>query len=398
MTRAAVALAVAAAVLAPTAAHADGDVSGDWWYQRLGVEEVHAQGWDGSGVKIAVVDGQINDTLDVFAGTNLTVGKSLCVESPTSTVVNAASLHGSDVVATLIGNGQGEGGVKGIVPGASVTFYGFASDRADCYQTESSQWSRGLKQAVQDGAEIVSISSVYNSPTEEDVATLVDALRKGVIIVAGTPNNTDQRLTFPAAMNGVVSVNAFDPDGKLLADKETGAPNVQKEVSVVAPGAHMNSVNWEQPQIMSGSSFATPIVTGIIAAAKQKYPGATSNQIIQSLIHNTTMKDHPLERDRGGFGYGPASLRHVLAVDPSQYPDVNPLMDKDSGVPSQDQVDQTSTPSPTPSEAPSETGDDPVAPAMSPLLGFAALGGVFVVAGAALAIVLAIRSKRLRRP
>jgi hypothetical protein len=64
----------------------------------------------------------------------------------------------------------------------------------------------------------------------------------------------------------------------------------------------------------------------------QKYPTATGNQLIQSLIVNTTAKDHPLSFDSTGYGYGPASLSHLLRVDPTQYPDINPLLNKPGGL------------------------------------------------------------------
>lgn len=61
----------------------------------------------------------------------------------------------------------------------------------------------------------------------------------------------------------------------------------------------------------------------------QKYPDATGNQMIQSLLHNTGSEDHPLEFDANdGFGYGTASLTRVLAADPLQYPDESSLLDK----------------------------------------------------------------------
>jgi subtilisin family serine protease len=56
------AAAVVAAVAAPTAASA-ASVDRNWWYQKYGVAEVQAEGWNGAGVKIAVIDAQINDQL-----------------------------------------------------------------------------------------------------------------------------------------------------------------------------------------------------------------------------------------------------------------------------------------------------------------------------------------------
>jgi len=67
-----------------------------------------------------------------------------------------------------------------------------------------------------------------------------------------------------------------------------------------------------------------------LALVAQKYPDATSNQLLHSLLENT---------DRGGrgsghdatFGFGVVDLRAMLAVDPTVYPDVNPLLSEGTG-------------------------------------------------------------------
>ena len=77
-----------------------------------------------------------------------------------------------------------------------------------------------------------------------------------------------------------------------------------------------------------GTSISTPIVAGFLAMARQKWPDATSNQLLQLLIHTTVNPD-------GGWnqytGYGVASPATMMNTDPSQYPDVNPLADKGGG-------------------------------------------------------------------
>jgi hypothetical protein len=65
-----------------------------------------------------------------------------------------------------------------------------------------------------------------------------------------------------------------------------------------------------------------------MALAAQKYPEATGNQLIQSLVRNTWLEDHELSYDSENYlyGYGEASARHMLRVDPTQYDDVNLLI------------------------------------------------------------------------
>jgi hypothetical protein len=141
----------------------------------------------------------------------------------------------------------------------------------------------------------------------------------------------------------------------------------------------------------------------MLAVAKQKYPAATGNQLIQSLIHNTTESDHALVRDTtGGYGYGPASLRHLLAVDPSQYPDENPLMDKAYGKPTVEQVAEASAPHPgssssSPAAVPGEATGHGGGGGMVTLLVVLAVVGLVVLAGLVVLLVALPRRGPTRR-
>ena len=397
-----------AAILAPLSASAAEGLSGNWWYDSFGVAEVQAEGWDGSGVKVAVVDRQINAELPVFAGAALTVSEpSVCGGPAGSTQATSGVLHGTQVAALLVGNGQGAGAIRGMAPGADVTFYGWGDDEELC-RTEAGTTKIGsaIRRAVDGGAQIITTSVLSNFASADDIEAVADALARGVIIVAGMPNGIvsyEAEVNVPTSMNGVVSVAAFGADGVLRTDDVSGGLNVHPEVTVVAPGDSFASINWVEEELVSGTSFATPLVAGILAVTWQKYPDATGNQLIQSLIHNTGREDHPLERSmENGFGYGAASLRHMLAVDPSQYPDENPLMDKASAIPTTEAVAAATAALSFPASTnPSDPGSAaPTSGASSTTFVPWLIGGgcvVFVLA-LVLILVLVVRRNRTRTP
>jgi len=134
---------------------------------------------------------------------------------------------------------------------------------------------------------------------------------------------------------------------------------------------------------------------------KQKYPKATGNQLVQTLIHNTGAADHPLTRDAANlFGYGVVSVTHMLKVDPTTYPDVNPLVSTAAGAsPTAQQIagKPTATPSPTASAGAAGAGGSSAAPAawLLPVL----VGGGIVLLLVILAIVLVVvfATRRARR-
>ena len=74
--------------------------------------------------------------------------------------------------------------------------------------------------------------------------------------------------------------------------------------------------------------MATPMVAGFLALARQKWPDATANQLLQLLTKTALNKEGTWNPYTG---YGVASLGAMLNTDPSQYPDENPLADKGEG-------------------------------------------------------------------
>jgi subtilisin family serine protease len=182
------------------------------------------------------------------------------------------------------------------------------------------------------------------------------------------------------------------------------------------PTIGVTDQGWDSSFAATGSSFAAPLVAGMLAVVAQRYPDATGNQLVQTLIHNTGVEDHALERDEtGGYGYGAAWLTHMLAVDPAQYPDENPLMDKKLGQPSAEQVAEAAArgsampdfapdAGTSPTDSFDEYGDDEPAAdapqasgAVSPVLW--AVGGIVlgvIVIGAIILIVVLTNSRRRR--
>jgi hypothetical protein len=345
-------LSAAAFVAQPAAAD-----TAHWWYDTYDIAAVQAEGWTGDGVQVAVIGSQINPDLPVFSGQDLTVDQ-------TSTCSNGGPVasaepeffnrHDSTVTAYIIGNGQGAGAISGIAPGAEVTFYGDGqadeTTRAGCIPAvgppeEFSAFGVALQRAVDAGARIVT-TSTGSGGNYGDADIVANALAKGVVIVAATNNASGDvggAATYPDAYDGIVAATAVDSAGQLQTD-DTGQPYAVAGTTVVAAGVDLPAIGsnqgWDSTVTTTGSSFASPLVAGMLAVVAQRYPDATGNQLVQTLVRNTGIEDHALEpRDAaGGYGYGAAWLTHMLQVDPTQYPDENPLMDKELDRPDADQL------------------------------------------------------------
>ncbi|MEV7610640.1 S8 family serine peptidase [Microbacterium sp. NPDC089320] len=420
------ALALAAAIAVPSSATAAAASSGLWWFDRGKVQEAHDAGFDGSGITIAVIDSQINPDIIGLRGANVTVDdSSYCFDAsgtayPSVSAEYGESSHGTQVVSMIAGTGEAPAGgapVEGVAPGAEVRFYstgildGVVGDDGgdvECLQENGEELGddgrfaldRAISDAAADGADIISISSGSSINMRQGLA---DAYAADAVVVAGM-SNEDGISLWPAGLNGVVAVQAFGEDGKIQTGTN-GKPNLADDVVVAAPGVGLllqgTPDSWDAQQIGSGTSFSTPIVAGFLAMVKQKYPDATAGQLIQSLIHNTGTKGEHEPEWNNSTGYGAASLTGMLAVDPSKYPDVNPLFDTEDtyAQPSLSDVNAAKaalggaqTASPT--DEPGAEQPDQQASPMTPWI----IGGiillVLVIGGIILAIVLTRSSRR----
>jgi hypothetical protein len=411
LTAAAGLVAVALTIVPAAAASAGGS---NWWFDWYDTSAAHSAGWTGDGVKVAVIDSQINPQLPVFQGTGLTVHEpAVCGGSSATTTPDDGSAHGSDVTALLIGNGTGPGSVAGIAPKAKVTFYGLGQNpdpdsatTISCSKTIDglgySEMGLAIRQAVADGNRIISISVVGADSPDGDIAAIAQAVARGVVIVAGSGNHIAQvDQDFPEGANGVVGVNAFGDDGALQKDdgsvqaSDAGKTVAWNDTTVVAAGvgfptqaASKPSWSWgESAESVRGSSLATPLVAGMLADTLQKYPKATGNRLIQSLIRNTTADDHALRFEEGtGFGYGPASLSHLLREDPAQYPDTNPLLDKAHGLGMPTAADITAAAGGAAAGG-GAAGGDPATPPVGSAVGSIVTTGL-VIGGIVLAVII----------
>ncbi|RLP82043.1 hypothetical protein D9V34_09475 [Mycetocola lacteus] len=364
------ALTVALLSVPPMAAHA-ASPSGEertaalWYVDALGIPAAKAEGLTGKGMRIAVVDDGINLQASELQGANINVHGNYCLNQDTGKPIpadspdGAISQHGTSVVAMLVGNGRasdGGLGTVGIVPDAQIDFYAagpLVTEEQEaagwdkiCPSSQGSDgafsgdaWRNAMNDAVSSGASFVSVSLAGSVTTFKQ--GLVDAGRLGVTVVASALNPGNDSLgvgAFPAAGNGTVAVNAVGRDNKVIGRSDGFGGGLQVgngNMTVGAPGVRILSMNAQwQPTIEHGTSYAAPLLTGALVLTSQKYPKATHNQLLQSLINTTdkSLRDGALSWEND-LGYGIASLPEMLSRDPSGFPDVNPIFVDDPSDP-----------------------------------------------------------------
>lgn len=127
----------------------------------------------------------------------------------------------------------------------------------------------------------VSLAGPYNPLLESVVTALAD---KGMVIVAAVGNEgPDADPRYPAAFDPVIAVTAIDAEQKVFRLAVQGA-----HVDYAAPGVDLLiQAGEETGRYVSGTSFAAPFVTALIAADTSKSFEGDANAVRSFLNRNT---------------------------------------------------------------------------------------------------------------
>ena len=227
---------------------------GDGLLDWLGIT-VDNSTW-GKGVRIAILDTGV--TASSAFGSKISWVN--LVDLPAD--LSKQNGHGTAVASMIIGQNPL---TPGVAPGAEILSFRIANDRGE---SNSYFLAQGIVAAVDAGAQLINISMGSFGDSALVRNAIEYARAAGVLIVAPAGNNGIDRVSYPGANQGVVTVGAVDALGNHLDFSNTGS-----EIEVSAPGYGVNAA-WtgDQAARVSGTSFSAPIVLGVIAAVKS-WPG-----------------------------------------------------------------------------------------------------------------------------
>ena len=315
-----VALAVGVLVASPGAAVADPITHQDYVdYYHL--DSARAKGITGKGVIIALIDAPVDTSDPELAGATI-VDKSRC----TIEASMDSRYHANGMAAVLVSQNYG------VAPDATLYVYQM-SIRKDpsagtCLQNGHKQdtYATLINQAIDDGAQIISISQDSVDHSENLKWAIARAMSQGVIIVSAVGNSArDDNNSQLGWWSGVVGVSAIGTDGKFTSYSSWG-----NGVTTTAVGGPINVRKFDTGNTTTtiGTSNSAALVSGFLALARAKWPNATPNQILQLLVNTTQNPDGKWDKYTG---YGAIDPGKMANTDPSQYPDENPLAQKEGG-------------------------------------------------------------------
>ena len=292
--------------------------------------------WDlttgASNVLIGVIDSGISmspggalDHEDLSTPGRFTLGTDF-VDGGTPRDLNG---HGTHVAGIAAAVGNSASGIAGMNWGSRV----YICRTLDANGNGSSADFADAVEEITDFAVANSMKAAINySGGGADNQTKRDACQyasdRGVLVIAATGNDNGGAVIFPAAysttIDGVIGVGS-------TTQTDTVSPfsNVGPEVTVVAPGSSIVStlptyavgapplpLNYGT---LSGTSMATPLVTGLAALMWSRHPGFAHTKIKQCLKDSAVKLGSGSFNNNWGFGRVDA-LAALTCGDPSVPP------------------------------------------------------------------------------
>ncbi len=306
----------------------------------------------GSGVTVAVIDTGVSR--HPWLGDRVISGVDLVVPTEESRV--DCDGHGTLVAGLIAGAADEASGFSGVAPEALVLSIRQASARYDVVADDKQRSRRpvgdvatlavAIRDAIAGHASVINISQtgcVAAGPRNEgddELARAIDEAADADIVVVAAAGNLGHSCTVqnlpgqppltipvPAKFDSVLTVGALARDGS-AADFSLAGP----WVDIAAPGTDIVSldpsvgaaglVNQQggagSQSPISGTSFAAPYVSGVVALVRAAHPELTAPQVIARLT--ATAQHPPAAGNRtDSVGYGMIdAMAAVSAVMPAQ--------------------------------------------------------------------------------
>lgn len=310
------------------AAQADEWRDKQYWLAESGITKA----WEvskGAGVKVAVIDSGVDaqhpDLKGAVAGGYDASGSG---QPDGQKGVGVKPEHGTLVATMLAGrghqpatpspspstgsspspapgpSGQAPDGIVGVAPEAQIlsvsTWLGSTNPSG---KSDQDQIPEAVRWAVDNGARVINISLGSTTPQwpQSWDAAFLYAEQKDVVIVAAAGNRVGGNIQVgaPATIPGVLTVAGLDRKGAASVD----ASSQGISIGVAAPAENLlGGLPGGGYGEWAGTSGSTPIVAGVAALIRSKWPAMSAEQVVNRIVSTAKDAGAPGKDPLYGFG------------------------------------------------------------------------------------------------
>jgi len=282
--------------------------------KMLGGIPLHQLGFTGKGVHVAVVDGGFRNSyrMSVFDSLyleNRLLGTHDFVDG--DDFVYESSTHGTSVLSTMASKRPNL--IVGTAPDASYYMFKTEDVKGE-YKAEEFNWIAAMEYADSIGVDVVNSSMGYNhfrdtsmsyryAQLDGKTALITQganaAASRGLLIVnaAGNDGHKDWHYIFaPADSEGILSVAAVDENRKRTNFSSWG-PTADGRIKpdIAAQGGNTAYASMIKYDVGygDGTSYACPVMTGMVASLKQAFPNKTNHDIKTAIRQSAHLSMQP---------------------------------------------------------------------------------------------------------
>lgn len=250
-----------------------------------GVKMIHAdvplvRGKDGSGVRVLLLDGGI-DCLHPALTRSIAEGCNF-LDPDNKKDLSSRSPHGTHCAGIIVAR-RSDPNAYGIAPGVRLYIGKILAVSEDGQLTgHVSTLIRALSWAKSENIQLVSMSFGMQKQSWALNKALDDAYHKNILLIAASGNDGTLISDYPARHTHVMSVGAVNQSGLHYMSSKS-------KVDICAPGENIiSTVPGGGYGEMSGSSMATPYVTGVAALVMKEHPDWSPNRVMIHLKNTAT--------------------------------------------------------------------------------------------------------------
>jgi len=293
----------------------------------LGLDSMHADGYRGEGVMVAVLDSGFPGVETILPFESLrNEGR---IKMTIDFVTNSGNVyqfeeHGTNILSIMAATTSG---FQGGAPKADYLLF-VTEDVLSEYRVEEYNWLFAAEQADSAGADVLQSSLGYNifsDPSMDYTTSQLDgntavvtraavfAKERGILLVlsAGNEGNGSWKyITPPADADGVLTIGAVTISGvKASFSSEGPTSDGRIKPDLVAMGTGVSVVNADGTiTTVEGTSAAAPMVSSLVAGLIQAYPTMSPTALMANIRQSATRSLSPDNL----YGYGIPGYKSVV--------------------------------------------------------------------------------------